>query len=212
MRFGLVIAAVATALFAIGGAPAQAGLVGGGTNTVSVNYWFPSSSVPPPACDSIINPNCENEVDSTDNATPTIPASFVEGVADGSTISVGDTKIVITSLLVDMPFCSTALPCSDVFNGFAFSFSSGVDITGVAVDPSSAADFRPSAGGLTFAPTGIFVNVVGDNPAPGDQLILDVTTKGSMTTVPEPSTWALMLLGFAGLGFAGWRRRTALAA
>jgi hypothetical protein len=24
---------------------------------------------------------------------------------------------------------------------------------------------------------------------------------------PEPSTWAMMLLGFAGLGFAGWRAR-----
>jgi PEP-CTERM motif len=33
-------------------------------------------------------------------------------------------------------------------------------------------------------------------------------------TVPEPSTWAMMLLGFAGLGFAGWRgrRKTAGAA
>jgi hypothetical protein len=26
-------------------------------------------------------------------------------------------------------------------------------------------------------------------------------------TVPEPSTWAMMLLGFAGLGCAGWRAR-----
>jgi hypothetical protein len=25
--------------------------------------------------------------------------------------------------------------------------------------------------------------------------------------VPEPSTWAMMLIGFAGLGFAGWRAR-----
>ena len=25
--------------------------------------------------------------------------------------------------------------------------------------------------------------------------------------VPEPSTWAMMLLGFAGLGFAAYRRR-----
>jgi PEP-CTERM motif len=24
---------------------------------------------------------------------------------------------------------------------------------------------------------------------------------------PEPSTWAMMLVGFAGLGFAGWRAR-----
>jgi hypothetical protein len=32
---------------------------------------------------------------------------------------------------------------------------------------------------------------VGDSPSP--------------TSVPEPSTWAMMLLGFAGLGFAGYR-------
>jgi hypothetical protein len=25
--------------------------------------------------------------------------------------------------------------------------------------------------------------------------------------VPEPSTWAMLLLGFAGLGYAGYRRR-----
>jgi hypothetical protein len=31
------------------------------------------------------------------------------------------------------------------------------------------------------------------------------------TAAPEPSTWAMMLLGFAGLGFAGYRRRTRLA-
>jgi hypothetical protein len=36
----------------------------------------------------------------------------------------------------------------------------------------------------------------------------------SGAVVPEPSTWAMMLLGFAGLGFAGWRgrRKTAGAA
>jgi hypothetical protein len=33
----------------------------------------------------------------------------------------------------------------------------------------------------------------------------------SLTGVPEPSTWAMMLLGFAGLGFAAYRsRRTAI--
>jgi hypothetical protein len=32
----------------------------------------------------------------------------------------------------------------------------------------------------------------------------------SGSTVPEPSTWAMMLLGFAGLGFAGYRKRRAV--
>jgi hypothetical protein len=31
-------------------------------------------------------------------------------------------------------------------------------------------------------------------------------TETILTSVPEPSTWAMMLLGFAGLGYAGYRR------
>jgi hypothetical protein len=34
----------------------------------------------------------------------------------------------------------------------------------------------------------------------------------SLLSVPEPSTWAMMLLGFAGLGFAGYRARKQSAA
>jgi PEP-CTERM motif len=33
----------------------------------------------------------------------------------------------------------------------------------------------------------------------------------NIEAVPEPSTWAMMLLGFAGLGFAGYRQRRKLA-
>jgi hypothetical protein len=32
-----------------------------------------------------------------------------------------------------------------------------------------------------------------------------------LTAVPEPSTWGMMLLGFAGLGYLGYRKRAALA-
>ena len=36
---------------------------------------------------------------------------------------------------------------------------------------------------------------------------LDLSISGNYTTdVPEVSTWAMMLAGFAGLGFAGYRR------
>jgi len=34
-------------------------------------------------------------------------------------------------------------------------------------------------------------------------------TERSVTSTPEPSTWAMMLIGFAALGYAGYRRRTA---
>ena len=108
-----------------------------------------------------------------------------------------------------MPFCTVLTsPCPDVFTGFAFTFSSGVDVTGVSVDPASAPGFRPSGTGLQLlTPTDIIVNVAGDAPNPNDQLILDLTfpTVGP-PPVPEPSTWAMLLLGFAGLGVIGYRR------
>jgi hypothetical protein len=44
---------------------------------------------------------------------------------------------------------------------------------------------------------------------PGAAVGVSITNTAS--NVPEPSTWAMMLLGFAGLGFVGWRgyRKTA---
>jgi hypothetical protein len=52
-----------------------------------------------------------------------------------------------------------------------------------------------------------FLNLAIESAASGD-LGLDnviVTGPGGGGTVPEPSTWAMMLLGFAGLGFSGYR-------
>jgi hypothetical protein len=36
---------------------------------------------------------------------------------------------------------------------------------------------------------------------------IDFYLFGSVAAVPEPSTWAMMLLGFAGIGFATYRRK-----
>jgi hypothetical protein len=44
---------------------------------------------------------------------------------------------------------------------------------------------------------------------PGDEILQGPAGSQSFTAaaVPEPSTWAMMLLGFAGLGYAGFRSR-----
>jgi hypothetical protein len=58
------------------------------------------------------------------------------------------------------------------------------------------------------SPNEFTIDVTGENPAFLSTLVIDVTTGGGPTppVVPEPSTWAMMLLGFAGLGFVGYRR------
>ena len=214
-----LLALASPLLFGLAGAtsaPAYAAGLDG--STVSAAFWLPVPGVTPPTnppptvCTTMLACDVPNYIDGMGNSVnspaPMAPVDFLQGAVSGSTISVGDTQIVITNEFTNQPLCSTALPCADAFVGFsfAFAFSGGVHITDVAVDPSSAADFLPVSGGLTFNPTDIFVNVVGDNPAAGDKLILDVTAAGSTPVIPEPSTWTLMLLGFAGLGFVGYRR------
>jgi PEP-CTERM motif len=42
--------------------------------------------------------------------------------------------------------------------------------------------------------------------AAGQLLVADAALSAMGLPVPEPSTWAMLVAGFFGLGFAGWRR------
>ena len=75
------------------------------------------------------------------------PVHYIQGAADGATIDIGDTKIVITNLLSGAPFCfpigNVGAACTDQIDGFDFKFT-GENILGVTVDPSSAPAFLPA--------------------------------------------------------------------
>jgi PEP-CTERM motif len=45
----------------------------------------------------------------------------------------------------------------------------------------------------------------GGNDVTPNEYITNISATQSSTVVPEPSTWTMMLLGFAGLGYAGYR-------
>ena len=144
---------------------------------------------------------------------------YQKGAADGSTIDVNDTQIVITNQLSGVPFCLLDTPgtaCVDAIDGFDFQFT-GEDILGVSVDPSTATDFEPVTGtfqgnthsGLQLLnPNEIQVDVTRDEPALGDELILDLSFASPPpppTSTPEPAT--LALLGSALAGLTALRRR-----
>jgi len=201
MRLMAITSAAVALLLAQAAPSAHAGLIGNGTNTVSA-LFFLGTAVPSPP---YTNPP-PTEIEG--GGSTLIPAQFPIGVADEATIDVGDTTITITNQAA-VPFCSTAtVPCPDVFTGFAFSFSAGVDITGVSVDPASAANFLPA--GVSplelLTPTDIIVNLVGENPTVGAQLILDVTT-AVPSPVPEPPTITLFAIGLSAMLIGRRKRR-----
>ncbi len=57
------------------------------------------------------------------------------------------------------------------------------------------------------APLGFALSFLNPGDANNQTLVTESTDLSRTSPVPEPSTWALMLLGFAGLGYAAFRRR-----
>jgi PEP-CTERM motif len=74
--------------------------------------------------------------------------------------------------------------------------------------------FTTSVGTVGFGPaqfegfisTSPFDTITLSVPSPDGYFVVDVTT--AVAAVPEPSTWAMLLLGFAGVGFMAYRRKS----
>jgi hypothetical protein len=70
---------------------------------------------------------------------------------------------------------------------------------------TGGSDVGDTGAGLTDGGYGAVVTDLGDTGAGLSLTAPVITGVGAATAIPEASTWAMMLLGFAVLGFAGYR-------
>jgi hypothetical protein len=134
-------------------------------------------------------------------------------VVDGNPFDVFGTLLVIKKTggglfnLKSLDVANLSNPGSpiDVFPGSGFR----IEVSGV---PGGDDVFGPgSSTFVTESPTDLMniseldINLVSSTPD-GATFAVDNVVLSSASVIPEPSTWAMMLLGFAGLGFIGYRR------
>jgi hypothetical protein len=115
-----------------------------------------------------------------------VGASFEYQLFDSAGVAFSSAKTLINSLGV--PIRSTTLsmfPTPPADGYILFS------------DPSTSIDIAT----VSLAPL-FFNGVEYLNP---DGSAVDISTALSVATVPEPATWTMVCLGFAALGFAGFR-------
>jgi hypothetical protein len=188
----------AFALFTVMGVPARAGLINANS---AVDIFFGSQSSQPypsqvfstaaPGPFSLSAPIPSSNLHDTEPFNLTANAGFW----------FSDTQVTIYNNSTPPP----PAPFVDPYTTFDFKFTNE-NITSVAIDPSTAPDFLPGVVTL-LGPNEFTVFINGADPAYLHTFVIDVTT-GGVGAVPEPSTWAMMILGFAGIGFMAYRRKS----
>ncbi len=113
----------------------------------------------------------------------------------------------------DLFFANAAVPDADADSSFAFDIYtlSGTLINSVSLDASDGftGALRESLAAGEYK-IGLVSNAASD---PDYTITFNSPVSGvSDAAAPEPSTWAMLLAGFAGLGFAGYRQGRAGAA
>ena len=210
MRFRHSVAAVSAGVVVYLSSAAWAGLVATPANLVDAVYYNGSYTDAEPQ-DHLVPGTGTGPGNSPVYETGAIPigptgADFYQTVAADTPIHVGGNSITLKSL-ISAPYCLTlATPCTDQIDGFEFTFSSGVNIKGASIKPSSQFGYG-SATVDVKSPTDLLLNLTGVYAAADQSITIDLTfpTVGP-PPAPEPSTWVMMMIGFAGLGFAASRR------
>jgi hypothetical protein len=129
------------------------------------------------------------------------------GSLDNTTISqsiatvAGQTYTVSFWLMAESDLFGAATP-----NSFSASFGG---VTLLSLQDAQAFDYKFYTFDVTASQNGSLLSFVG-NDAPAF-LDLDDVSVSVTAAVPEPTTWAMLLLGFAGVGFMTYRRKDSMA-
>jgi hypothetical protein len=136
------------------------------------------------------------------------------GALTGVTLSfAGTADLTVTG---DLPFADfeSVSPASNVHQNLFIGLGSQRDAGSFSISANGTItdDFDAFEGSGTQALEFVFGvdNAVVTVNGQSGTLTYEYTP--TSPAVPEPSTWAMMLVGFAGLGYAGYRRRTIVAA
>jgi hypothetical protein len=140
---------------------------------------------------------------------PTDPVTGSFAITFDPTLTYTDSTAGITLDSLNIPLGSAL--------SFSYSLTGGGElVVGGIADGAGAIQISPSTDDFylhifTFTTTPTFQQLGYSEAALNPSYFYNDLTNGgsgsvSVTAVPEPTTWAMMLLGFAGLGFAGYRR------
>lgn len=204
---GLMAGAFALAITAGLTSTAQAAtfFVGPGPVQPSSNVLFQSGSTTGPTVAGSLNdsPALVTFSSTSEVAAGGLNVTQSQGQARISGVD-GDLTQLTISLMSGFSFSAIEFNLNAVASGFATLVFSGIDGT-------LSTQAITASGQNFFAATGNFNTVtISSTVQLADVRQIRVTANAVPAGVPEPATWAMMLVGFAGIGVSMRRRRPAM--
>jgi hypothetical protein len=138
----------------------------------------------------------------TDTLTGTFTVDFTTNTLTAFNVSITGDVLVANNNQNPQVFSSP--------NSFFSTSVTGLDITSIPANELLRLTFQNALGNVPD--TISRVDFLNGSISDGNVLSFSVTgTATPLSAVPEPSTWTMMLLGFAGVGFMVYRRKSKLA-
>jgi PEP-CTERM motif-containing protein len=163
-------------------------------DTISASYGFPDPGTFPAANVSYSNPTFT--VNGTVETVLSITDLANTSINDHININFGASSVTFT-------FVNAETRSPGAFNGPEFTVTSGTPFTALGAISVSA----PVGDTVTASLVGgvLEVNWQNQSFAEGSTVVVNFANG-----VPEPSTWAMMILGFLGVGFLAYRKKATL--